>query len=104
MTWSNWYKYVDWLNITLIVFVPLVGCYWALWTPLHLKTAIWTVVYYFNTGMGITAGYHRLWAHTSYSATTPLKVYLAAVGGGAVQGSIRWWSRGHRAHPRYTDT
>lgn len=29
---------------------------------------------------------------------------MAAVGGGAVEGSIRWWSRGHRAHHRYTDT
>jgi stearoyl-CoA desaturase (delta-9 desaturase) len=49
-------------------------------------------------------GYHRLWAHTSYSATLALKVYLAAVGGGAVEGSIRWWARDHRAHHRYTDT
>jgi stearoyl-CoA desaturase (delta-9 desaturase) len=49
-------------------------------------------------------GYHRLWAHSSYSASLPLKIYLAAVGGGAVEGSIRWWSRDHRAHHRYTDT
>ena len=26
------------------------------------------------------------------------------VGAGAVEGSIRWWARGHRAHHRYTDT
>lgn len=25
-------------------------------------------------------------------------------GSGAVEGSIRWWARGHRAHHRYTDT
>ncbi|KKY29471.1 putative acyldesaturase [Diaporthe ampelina] len=62
------------------------------------------VIYYFNTGLGITAGYHRLWAHTSYKATLPLQIYLAAVGVGAAEGSIRWWSKGHRAHHRYTDT
>lgn len=50
------------------------------------------------------AGYHRLWAHTSYKATLPLRIYLAAVGVGAAEGSIRWWSKGHRAHHRYTDT
>ncbi len=33
-----------------------------------------------------------------------LKIYLAAVGAGAVEGSVRWWSREHRAHHRYTDT
>ncbi|EEY18295.1 acyl-CoA desaturase [Verticillium alfalfae VaMs.102] len=37
-------------------------------------------------------------------ASLPLKIYLAAVGAGAVEGSIRWWSREHRAHHRYTDT
>lgn len=26
------------------------------------------------------------------------------MGAGAVQGSIKWWSRAHRAHHRYTDT
>ena len=62
------------------------------------------VAYYFATGLGITAGYHRLWAHTSYSATWPLRAFLAAVGGGAVEGSVRWWARDHRAHHRYTDT
>ena len=76
----------------------------AFWTPLHWQTAVWAVVYYFWTGLGITAGYHRLWAHKSYSATLPLQIFLALVGGGAVEGSIRWWSRGHRAHHRYTDT
>ena len=49
-------------------------------------------------------GYHRLWSHTSYSAILPIQIFLALVGGGAIQGSIRWWSRNHRAHHRYTDT
>lgn len=53
---------------------------------------------------GITAGYHRLWAHRSYNASLPLQYFLALAGSGAVQGSIKWWSRGHRAHHRYTDT
>lgn len=104
MTWSNWYKHVNWLNTIFIVFIPLTGFISAYWVPLRFYTAIFAVVYYFNTGLGITAGYHRLWAHSSYKATTPLKIYLAAVGAGAVEGSIRWWSTGHRAHHRYTDT
>ena len=50
------------------------------------------------------AGYHRLWAHSSYKATLPLKIFLAAGGAAAVEGSARWWSSGHRSHHRYTDT
>ena len=49
-------------------------------------------------------GYHRLWSHRSYNAAKPLQIVLALAGAGAVQGSIKWWSRSHRAHHRYTDT
>jgi stearoyl-CoA desaturase (delta-9 desaturase) len=104
ITWQNWYKHVNWLNVTFIGGIPLSGCVAAAFTPLRWQTCIWAVIYYFFTGLGITAGYHRLWAHKSYNARRPLEVFLALVGGGAVEGSIRWWSRDHRAHHRYTDT
>lgn len=51
-----------------------------------------------------TIGYHRYWAHRSFNAAVPLQYVLAVAGAGAVQGSIKWWARGHRAHHRYTDT
>jgi stearoyl-CoA desaturase (delta-9 desaturase) len=104
VTWTNWHKHANWLNIIFIVGIPVAGLVSTAWVPLRLPTAIWAAVYYFLTGLGITAGYHRLWSHTSYSARLPLQIFLAALGGGAVQGSIQWWSRGHRAHHRYTDT
>ncbi|CAK7201262.1 stearoyl-CoA 9-desaturase [Sporothrix eucalyptigena] len=104
ITLKNWYKHIDWLNTTFILLIHFAAMIAAYWVPLQMKTLIFALVYYFNTGLGITAGYHRLWAHSSYKATLPLKIYLAAVGAGAVEGSIRWWSRGHRAHHRYTDT
>ncbi|PWY83388.1 hypothetical protein BO70DRAFT_24451 [Aspergillus heteromorphus CBS 117.55] len=104
ITLQNWQKHVNWLNVTMIVLIPLYGCIQAFWVPLQLKTAIWAIAYYFFTGLGITAGYHRLWSHCSYTASLPLRIWLALAGGGAVQGSARWWARHHRAHHRYTDT
>lgn len=104
ITLDNWYKHVNWLNCFFILFIPLFGCIAAYFHPLNWKTGLFAVIYYFNTGLGITAGYHRLWAHRAYQASIPLKIYLAAMGAGAVQGSIRWWSRDHRVHHRYTDT
>ncbi|KAM3450069.1 hypothetical protein MY3296_006377 [Beauveria thailandica] len=104
ITLFNWYQHINWLNVTFIIFVPLIGLISAYLYPAHLYTIIFAVVYYFNAGLGITAGYHRLWAHSCYKARLPLKIYLAACGLGAAQGSILWWSRGHRAHHRYTDT
>lgn len=56
MTMRNWYKHINWLNITLVIGVPIYGLIQAYWVPLHYKTAIWAVVYYFMTGLGITAG------------------------------------------------
>jgi len=103
-TLTNWHKHLNWLHVVILTGVPLLGVYGAFTTPVNTKTAIWAVLYYFMTGLGITAGYHRLWAHRSYSASRPLQFVLAALGGGAVEGSIRWWSRDHRAHHRYTDT
>ena len=57
-----------------------------------------------NSDLLSVSGYHRLWAHRCYNASKPLEYVLAFAGAGAVQGSIKWWSRGHRAHHRYTDT
>lgn len=104
ITWSNWYQHVNWLNTTFIIVIPLAGLISSYWVPLQTKTAIFTVAYYFFAGLGITAGYHRLWAHSSYKATLPLKIFLAAGGSAAVEGSARWWSSLHRSHHRYTDT
>jgi stearoyl-CoA desaturase (delta-9 desaturase) len=56
ITKANWYKHVNWLNVTLIVGVPIYGLIAAYWTPLQWKTAVWAVAYYFMTGLGITAG------------------------------------------------
>ncbi|TIC99435.1 Acyl-CoA desaturase [Colletotrichum higginsianum] len=92
ITWRNWYQHVNWLNALLVLIVPMIALVYSHWVPLQWQTAVFAVVYYFATGLGITA------------ASLPLKIYLAAMGAGAVEGSIRWWSRQHRAHHRYTDT
>ncbi|KAK9766869.1 stearoyl-CoA 9-desaturase [Basidiobolus ranarum] len=97
-------KKLNWTHTIFVVFTPLISLYGIWTTPIQKPTLIWSVIYYFVTGLGITGGYHRLWAHKAYSATVPLQIILALAGGGAVQGSIKWWARGHRAHHRHTDT
>nr|WPS94691.1 Cytochrome b5-like Heme/Steroid binding domain [Naematelia aurantialba] len=104
VTWSNLLQNIQWISFMAITVPPAIAIYGIFTTDFNLKTTIWSVVYYFITGLGITAGYHRLWAHRSYNASLPLQYGLAVAGAGAVQGSIKWWSRGHRAHHRYTDT
>jgi stearoyl-CoA desaturase (delta-9 desaturase) len=104
LTWDNWYRELNWLNVGILILSPIFGLFGAYHTKLRWETALFSVFYYFVTGLGITAGYHRLWAHRSYNASKVLQYILAMAGAGAVEGSIKWWSRGHRAHHRYTDT
>lgn len=70
MTRQNWYKHVNWLNVAFIVLFPLYGIIGAFWVPLHLKTAVWAVAYYFCTGLGITAGMYSL--HGQHEKKHPL--------------------------------
>ncbi|KAH7370260.1 putative acyl-CoA desaturase [Rhexocercosporidium sp. MPI-PUGE-AT-0058] len=84
-TWANWYEHIAWINAVFVVGIPLFGIYPAFSTPLLTKTAIWAFAYYFVTGLGITVGYHRLWSHTSHTATLPVQIILTLLGGGAIQ-------------------
>ncbi|KAF7719260.1 Uncharacterized protein PECH_004811 [Penicillium ucsense] len=107
VTLQNWYQHINWLSVFFIIVSPCMGLVAAYHCPLKRATAAFAIFYYFNTGLGITAGKYINEAFPSPTvgeASTPLKIYLAAAGVSAVQGSIRWWSRGHRAHHRYTDT
>ncbi|KAJ3379753.1 hypothetical protein HDU80_002325, partial [Chytriomyces hyalinus] len=95
---------LDWIHITILFGTPLIALYGALTTQLTYATFLWSVAFYFYTGLGITAGYHRYWAHRSYDATRIWQFIWLAAGTGAMEGSVKWWGRGHRIHHRYTDT
>jgi stearoyl-CoA desaturase (delta-9 desaturase) len=100
VTSKNWTKFVNWPQSILLLATPLIALYGVFTTELTKKTLIWSIVYYFITGLGITAGYHRLWSHRAYRGTDVLRWFMSFAGAGAVEGSIYWWSRGHRAHHR----
>jgi len=97
-------KNINWMHAAILIPMPLIGLYGVVNVPVTLPTFIWSVVYYYMTGVGITAGYHRLFAHRAYKARQPFKFIIMMCGAGAVEGSVRWWARDHRAHHRYTDT
>lgn len=97
-------KRINWLNVGILFGTPVISIYGVYTTELRWQTALFTFIYYFFTGLGITAGYHRLWAHRAYDASFPVKLFLLLGGSGALEGSLKWWAGGHRVHHRYTDT
>ena len=104
IVWSNWYKEINWPKAIVLGSEPFIAIYGICTTSFVWQTAVFTLLWGFLTGLGITAGYHRLFAHRSYEACLPLRYVLVALAAGAVEGSVQWWARGHRAHHRYTDT
>lgn len=104
MTISNFARKINWVNTTLILLIPSISFLFVPFVPLSLKTFAFSFLYYAFTALGITAGYHRLFAHRAYEGTFILKFILMLAGTGAAEGSIKWWSNGHRTHHRFTDT
>ena len=60
-------------------------------------------VLYVLTGLGITAGAHRLFTHRTFTPSRPLREALALLFLLAAQGSIARWVRDHQVHHRHSD-
>ncbi len=66
----------------------------------------WVVmgVLFFGRMFFITAGYHRYFAHRSYSTSRWFQFVMAFGGATAAQKGPLWWAGNHRLHHRYVDT
>ena len=80
----------------VVGFVRLFQYSWINWIEIY---ALWQI-----SGLGITAGAHRLWAHRSYKARMPLRVVLMILNSIANEGPILWWAKDHRVHHKCSDT
>jgi stearoyl-CoA desaturase (delta-9 desaturase) len=52
---------------------------------------------------GITAGYHRYFAHRSFKTSRWFQFVLACLGCSALQKGPLWWAAHHRHHHRFSD-
>ncbi|KAJ3571726.1 hypothetical protein NP233_g3564 [Leucocoprinus birnbaumii] len=95
---------IRWFNVAVLTITPTIALYGFTNLSLKKETMIFSVLYYIFSMLGITAGYHRLWSHRSYTASVPLRLFLLFGGTSAVQGSCLWWAKAHRSHHRHTDT
>jgi len=89
-------------GLSLIHLAGIAGLVWIVVNP-SLPTLVLTAVLYVACGLGITAGYHRLFAHRTYSPVAPVRWVLLAFGAATFQNSALSWSADHRAHHADTD-
>lgn len=67
-------------------------------------TLLWAFILWPISGVAITGGVHRLWAHRSYKASFAMRLFLMLANSIANQGSIWHWSRDHRVHHKHSET
>ncbi|MEM1433531.1 MAG: fatty acid desaturase [Pseudomonadota bacterium] len=82
-----------------VIGVPL----WAFTIGFDWVAVVGFILFAGLSGISITAGYHRLWAHNAYRARLPLRLLFALFGAATVQNSILTWVAGHRRHHRHVD-
>ncbi|XP_017110446.1 acyl-CoA Delta12-desaturase [Drosophila elegans] len=95
-----------WRNIIAFGYLHLAALYGAylMVTSAKWQTVILAYLLYVVSGLGITAGAHRLWAHRSYKAKWPLRVILVIFNTIAFQDAAYHWARDHRVHHKYSET
>lgn len=98
---------VDWLNTVFLSFISLLALTAA---PLYLwhygidgfQLGMF-LFYTVATGMSITLGYHRLFAHLSFKAKWPVQFFTLIFGACAFENSALNWASDHRRHHKHTD-
>ena len=55
------------------------------------------------TGLSITLGYHRLFSHLSFKASSPVRLFTLLFGAAAFENSALGWAADHRSHHKFVD-
>ena len=97
-----------WLNAVFLLSTPALAVVGAIWyfatQPFSWAPILACVILHIVTGIGITAGYHRLFSHRSYKANRLATFIFAIIGAASWQNSAIEWCSDHRRHHRMVDT
>lgn len=95
---------IKYVTVGWLIASPLLAIYGLATTTLYARTLALGFLFYWLGGLGITAGYHRLFSHRAYKAHPLLSYLLLCMGTSAFEGSCLWWCSDHRTHHRFVDT
>jgi stearoyl-CoA desaturase (Delta-9 desaturase) len=75
----------------------------AFFVKFHWYYPVVAVGLYYVRMFGITAGYHRYFAHRGYKTSRWFQFVLAWLGASSAQKGVLWWAAHHRDHHKYSD-
>jgi stearoyl-CoA desaturase (Delta-9 desaturase) len=84
--------------LALLAAIPLAWGWGLTW-----HAAVIAIAFYYISGLGISMGFHRYFTHSSFKATTGLRLALAVAGSLAIEGPLLNWVADHRRHHKYSD-
>jgi stearoyl-CoA desaturase (Delta-9 desaturase) len=98
---------INWLNTVFLLgtlTIALVGTPWYLLkVGLGWPEGLTFLFLYLSVGLSVTAGYHRLFAHKTYQAAWPVRLFFLVFGAAALENSILNWAADHRVHHAHVD-
>ncbi len=105
---SNERGQIIWINAVFLLSTPILALCGIVWyfatQPFSWAPIMACVALHIVTGIGITAGYHRLFSHRSYKANRFVTFVFAIIGAASWQNSAIEWCSDHRRHHRMVDT
>lgn len=101
-------KNLDVFNTAFLTSVPLLGIVFLVLHIVYEGFNPWLIIpailMYLLTGISITAGYHRLFAHRAYKTNAFMEMVFLIFGAAAGQNSVLKWATDHRVHHTNVDT
>ena len=90
--------------LAIVQFVVLhAGCLPLLWVGVSWVAIAACVAFYCLRIFGVSAGYHRYFAHRSYKTNRSFQFLLAVIGCMSNQKGPLWWAAHHRYHHFHAD-
>ena len=100
-------KKLDIVNSLFLTLTPVVAVL-GIWghiefEGLNLNLFYPFLIFYFFTGLSITAGYHRLFSHKAYRTNPLIRLFYLLFGAATFQNSALKWCSDHRIHHQFCD-
>jgi len=101
-------KNINWPSLLFIsgyhlILLTLLPLYLFFFTPSALLIGL-SIFLFITSGLAITAGYHRLFSHSTYRTNKFIEFIMLFFGTLATQGSALRWSYDHRLHHAHIDS
>lgn len=103
----DFFKRINYCHTITVVVLPLIvficmAEHYVSFFPENQRSLIFSCIYFNLTFLAFNSGYHKLFAHRTFTPKyRVVALFLAVFGSSLGLGPIRWWAGLHRAHHQF---